>query len=1021
MPTRAGAFANIDPRLLAKSYTTGASPLTSGLVGFLGTVAQGIEQKNKAMMAAKKQEVAQGEAIQSIATNKRQQSTGASYLKTNISSVNQATGKTVVDGQVVDTKTSAVSFTNKGLDVYDRPEKNDPKYQTATGEFDNKLFREDRKAWRDRRRETRKEWRQQGVLNNREARDQFDKIMEDGVIDASEQIKFGQLPRRYQKRLLESIGNAPQIIDAIDQQTAFVNNSTGGINRNANPSAYYFNKGASENGVFLIPGADGSVSYGTFYTKTYENESEIPAELKGTVNVGDPVVQIGDDGKPLTYKSEADIPEHLKGKVSVGDYIVAKPEQVILPPEGVQDGRFYNDSDLIQTISMIEDSLPKGVSMETYLGTEQGRVAMSGIMDQILFENPELAYLEYSFLDKNGDRQITREDLAEFTTEDYINFYKGRQEQIEASIPRGNAVASVEQAGVITERILTLDPDSDNYDSQVEAIISDLGNTDLGFEYASVDIQDGKLVFTGVNQTGGGIPVVGKGEDATLTFDLNDSRGVEQFAYEVTEGTHGEDAAGQVSNIFKGQAITDRQAIDNTPASQSVFQVDGTSVAYDSPLIGAAGYSGESLAVIQQTVTTPPSGINASNYDTVLVGGAGTGGGAAPTRVKIPRNEDGTFKNPNQALDTELGRYLTSKGLSKAQVINVVQGYGSMLDSGNVDLASIALDKESFERQKGNQTVTNITGATIVPDPADEAKTEVVELNEEQTSILTYSVDDLDKAFNIATFDVGGSPAVNPKVLTGIGGITNVEVDVEGDEFTLTLNSGEIVRINPDDKEDLEKLHGIISKHPKPAETEGTVETPAPAPTPEPEPQVSGDSISQPAGELPANNPVRQTDGTYLPESPEISSQYADAGYYFDTKTGEFIKSEGDGISDIEITGSNKKINLSVGGTKIKVDGTTKANIEKTSPEILNLLADIQNEVGFDLTITSAYRDEATNRKAGGKKGSKHLDGTALDIRVKDLTPEQQEALMKAIEARTGLKLVDERGKKGAPHIHISL
>lgn len=51
---------------------------------------------------------------------------------------------------------------------------------------------------------------------------------------------------------------------------------------------------------------------------------------------------------------------------------------------------------------------------------------------------------------------------------------------------------------------------------------------------------------------------------------------------------------------------------------------------------------------------------------------------------------------------------------------------------------------------------------------------------------------------------------------------------------------------------------------------------------------------------------------------------------------------------------------------------------------------------------------------------SRHLDFTAADVRSRDLTPEQIDALMSAVRAEAGVHLVDERDS-AAPCFHLTL
>lgn len=59
------------------------------------------------------------------------------------------------------------------------------------------------------------------------------------------------------------------------------------------------------------------------------------------------------------------------------------------------------------------------------------------------------------------------------------------------------------------------------------------------------------------------------------------------------------------------------------------------------------------------------------------------------------------------------------------------------------------------------------------------------------------------------------------------------------------------------------------------------------------------------------------------------------------------------------------------------------------SLELAGILQKIRDHFRAPVTITSAYRTESYNKKAGGVKNSHHLYGTAADIQVKGISPAQ--------------------------------
>lgn len=67
-------------------------------------------------------------------------------------------------------------------------------------------------------------------------------------------------------------------------------------------------------------------------------------------------------------------------------------------------------------------------------------------------------------------------------------------------------------------------------------------------------------------------------------------------------------------------------------------------------------------------------------------------------------------------------------------------------------------------------------------------------------------------------------------------------------------------------------------------------------------------------------------------------------------------------------------------------DGSDKILIDT---ELVSVLQKIRNHFGKSITINSAYRNAAYNKKIGGVSNSQHTKGTAADIVVKDIAPEE--------------------------------
>lgn len=67
-------------------------------------------------------------------------------------------------------------------------------------------------------------------------------------------------------------------------------------------------------------------------------------------------------------------------------------------------------------------------------------------------------------------------------------------------------------------------------------------------------------------------------------------------------------------------------------------------------------------------------------------------------------------------------------------------------------------------------------------------------------------------------------------------------------------------------------------------------------------------------------------------------------------------------------------------------------------PDFLLKLDELRKAVGFKLTINSSYRTPEYNKRIGGSKGSKHMEGIAADLKCK-------KSNKRAIIVREALKL----------------
>jgi hypothetical protein len=108
----------------------------------------------------------------------------------------------------------------------------------------------------------------------------------------------------------------------------------------------------------------------------------------------------------------------------------------------------------------------------------------------------------------------------------------------------------------------------------------------------------------------------------------------------------------------------------------------------------------------------------------------------------------------------------------------------------------------------------------------------------------------------------------------------------------------------------------------------------------------------------------------------------------------------------------------------IASETAARYNIENTPPNevLLNLrrlalfLEDVRKALDKPIHINSAYRSPEANEKVGGKPTSQHCRGTAADIKVKGMTPDQ---VVRAI-IKAGLKY-DQVIREFDSWTHISI
>jgi zinc D-Ala-D-Ala carboxypeptidase len=98
------------------------------------------------------------------------------------------------------------------------------------------------------------------------------------------------------------------------------------------------------------------------------------------------------------------------------------------------------------------------------------------------------------------------------------------------------------------------------------------------------------------------------------------------------------------------------------------------------------------------------------------------------------------------------------------------------------------------------------------------------------------------------------------------------------------------------------------------------------------------------------------------------------------------------------------------------IDNTPDNDVLMNLRRLALFLEEVRKAVGMPLRISSGYRSPEANRIVGGKSTSQHCRGTAADIKVKGMTPDQ---VVRAV-IKSGLKY-DQVIREFDSWTHISI
>jgi hypothetical protein len=77
----------------------------------------------------------------------------------------------------------------------------------------------------------------------------------------------------------------------------------------------------------------------------------------------------------------------------------------------------------------------------------------------------------------------------------------------------------------------------------------------------------------------------------------------------------------------------------------------------------------------------------------------------------------------------------------------------------------------------------------------------------------------------------------------------------------------------------------------------------------------------------------------------------------------------------------------------------TSADLENVQPVVIDRFKALQNQFGRQFKISSGFRDQQRNARAGGAKGSQHIHGNALDVDVSDMSKDERVQFLRMASA----------------------
>ena len=494
-----GAFANVDPKNLAQYVPP--SGFSLALSGIATGIEKGIQTANKKKKAATAAGINQQEQVAMSGSNGMKDTGGeginASFIQkpkeedyttdgvldeNAFTSANeQYDGQFVeIDGvkyikgagsegvlyRTYDTDGDG-EFDITDADYYDRPDKDDEKYLNGD-EFDNKAYRKDMKEWRRGKRHIRKTNRQDRRNPVEVAHEKGDQENEDNVNEIADAIKFNELKRGTQKKLVKNMAIVQQNMPYVGQNVVTTAQGPGFVDTNSKESKFVKYGSRNPANIKQIIRPDGTIGLRVF--APFEGNEPVKPDIKDYGTQEEYEVALGKYNEAKKTYDE--------GVEKGGEWIEIDASKLQPPPQKSQfkTEKAYNEAmdnwnatggglwaansiqktgvEQITAIGKKASKLPGGNNKENFflagkahLGEGNNRQQAQGLAGRIITQNGgTLDYSRNRGLDTNNDNVIDAKDIPNMTDEQLLTLLAGQSEALEGLNPYLAADKAVENS-----------------------------------------------------------------------------------------------------------------------------------------------------------------------------------------------------------------------------------------------------------------------------------------------------------------------------------------------------------------------------------------------------------------------------------------------------------------------------------------------------------------------------------------------------------------------------------------------